>query len=56
LFRAIEDGTLWDPRPVAIQLTVTAGNARAKRLYERLGFEEAGTWMARVLSARLALH
>jgi ribosomal protein S18 acetylase RimI-like enzyme len=49
LFRGIEEGKLWDPRPVAIALKVMAGNARARRLYERLGFEETGTSMARVV-------
>jgi GNAT superfamily N-acetyltransferase len=38
LFDAIESGALWDAGAVGIALGVTDGNARARALYERLGF------------------
>ncbi len=39
LFEAvIKDRKLWPRRPVALELEVTPDNARARALYERLGF------------------
>jgi ribosomal protein S18 acetylase RimI-like enzyme len=48
LFAAIERGELW-PAPVAIALGVSPSNARARRLYESLGFSAIGTSMVRRL-------
>jgi GNAT superfamily N-acetyltransferase len=50
LFDAIESRQLWPAPAVAIALGVTPGNARARRLYERIGFEAVGTSMVRRLS------
>jgi [ribosomal protein S18]-alanine N-acetyltransferase len=47
LFDAIERGDVWPERPVAIALIVTAGNDRARRLYERVGFKAMGTTLIR---------
>ncbi|HVE84797.1 MAG TPA: GNAT family N-acetyltransferase [Myxococcales bacterium] len=47
LFDAIERAQVWPSPPVAIALGVTAGNSRARALYERLGFRAVGTTMAR---------
>ncbi|MGC4122462.1 MAG: GNAT family N-acetyltransferase [Myxococcales bacterium] len=47
LFAAIERGEVWPAPPVAIALGVTPGNARARRLYEGLGFRAVGTNMVR---------
>ena len=49
LFTAIERGDLWPVRPAAISLGVTLDNARARRLYERLGFAAVGISMVRRL-------
>jgi ribosomal protein S18 acetylase RimI-like enzyme len=38
LERLADDRTLWPRRPVALSLQVTPDNARARALYERLGF------------------
>jgi ribosomal protein S18 acetylase RimI-like enzyme len=47
LFDAIERGDVWPSPPVAIALGVTPNNARARRLYEAVGFEAVGTTMVR---------
>jgi GNAT superfamily N-acetyltransferase len=47
LFGAIESGELMPAPLVAIALGVTPDNARALKLYERLGFEAVGTTMVR---------
>lgn len=47
LFAAIERGELWPSPPAAVALGVTPGNARARRLYERLGFKAVGTNLVR---------
>src|SRR5689334_19106210 len=47
LFTEIERGTLWRLPVAAISLGVTPDNARARRLYERLGFATVGISMAR---------
>ncbi|MGE0547372.1 MAG: N-acetyltransferase family protein [Kofleriaceae bacterium] len=52
LFAALERGELWSGRSVATSLIVRPDNARALRLYERLGFEPLGTSMIRQGSAR----
>jgi ribosomal protein S18 acetylase RimI-like enzyme len=38
LFSALAGGTLWPGRPAAFMLEVTPANARARALYERIGF------------------
>jgi len=45
LFEAIEQGGLWPWPAVALALGVAPGNARARRLYERLGFAAVGVSM-----------
>jgi GNAT superfamily N-acetyltransferase len=47
LFEAIERGELWPTPPAAMALGTTPGNRRARRLYERLGFEPVGVSMVR---------
>ncbi len=42
LFEAIEQGEIWPTPAVALALGVTAGNVRARSLYERLGFVAVG--------------
>ena len=49
LFEAIGRGDLWPGPAVALALGVTAGNGRARRLYQRLGFVAAGVSMIRRL-------
>lgn len=49
LFEAIERGGLWPEPIVAIALAVTPTNARARRLYERIGFDGVGTMMCRLV-------
>jgi ribosomal protein S18 acetylase RimI-like enzyme len=49
LFAGIERGELWPSHRVAMALIVRDDNARAKRLYARLGFGAAGISMARRL-------
>jgi GNAT superfamily N-acetyltransferase len=46
-FEALERGELWPVPVVGVALGVTPGNARARRLYERLGFVAAGVMMVR---------
>ena len=53
LFAAITNGDLWSTRVVAIELGVTPANARARRLYERLGFAAVGVSMVRRASPPL---
>lgn len=48
LFTAVESCAVWDEPAVAIALGVTSGNARARSLYERVGFRAAGTVMVRL--------
>jgi ribosomal protein S18 acetylase RimI-like enzyme len=52
LIDAIEaGGTIWPGHPVALELEVSPGNARALALYERLGFRlKRNACMRRVLS------
>jgi ribosomal protein S18 acetylase RimI-like enzyme len=45
LFTAITSGDLWPSPIVAIALGVTPDNARARRLYEQLGFATVGASM-----------
>ncbi len=47
LFAAVERGELGSKSPVAVALGVTPSNARARRLYTRLGFEETGAGLVR---------
>lgn len=49
LFAAIEAGSVWPTPAVAIALGITPSNARARRLYERLGFSIAGVSMVKDL-------
>ena len=49
LFDGIESGALWPAPSVAIALGLTPGNSRARRLYERIGFEAVGISMVRRL-------
>ncbi len=49
LFRELaRGGDLWPGPAVAIALGITPTNARARRLYERLGFVEVGVSMVRL--------
>ena len=50
LFDAIARGELWPTPAVALELGVTPGNTRARRLYERLGFTAVGVSMVRRLA------
>jgi GNAT superfamily N-acetyltransferase len=45
LFAAVVGGELWPGPITALALGTTRGNARARRLYERLGFAEIGVTM-----------
>lgn len=45
LFRGIAQGALWPGPITAIALGTTRDNARARRLYARLGFAEVGVTM-----------
>lgn len=47
LFAAVERGELWPSPPPVLALGVTPDNARARRLYERLGFKAVGTNLVR---------
>lgn len=47
LFDAVERGGLWPSPPAALALGVTPDNARARALYERLGFKAVGTNLVR---------
>ena len=47
LFDAIERAGLWPSPPAALALGVTPGNARARALYERLGFQVTGTTLVK---------
>jgi GNAT superfamily N-acetyltransferase len=49
LFEAIEARDVWPAPAVAIALGITPGNARARRLYERLGFATVGASMVKRL-------
>jgi GNAT superfamily N-acetyltransferase len=49
LFAAIAQGGLWPTSSVAIALGVTPNNSRARKLYERLGFEPISISMVRRL-------
>ncbi len=49
LFGAIERGDVWPAPAVAIALGITPSNARARRLYERLGLVVAGVSMVKTL-------
>jgi ribosomal protein S18 acetylase RimI-like enzyme len=50
LFDAVAaDRALWGRRPVALELEVTPDNARARALYERLGFRERNRTLRRRL-------
>jgi ribosomal protein S18 acetylase RimI-like enzyme len=47
LFDALSRGELWPGKAAALSLSVTPGNARARRLYERLGFRATWTRLVR---------
>lgn len=47
LFAGIVQGELWPGAITAVALGTTRNNARARRLYARLGFAEAGVTMIR---------
>jgi GNAT superfamily N-acetyltransferase len=47
LFRALDRGELWPAPLAAVALGVTPGNARARRLYEALGFDAVGVNMVK---------
>lgn len=47
LFEAIERGDIWPAPVVAIAVGTTSDNARARRLYERLGFAAVGWSMVK---------
>ena len=47
LFAAVERGELWPSPPVAMALIIHDDNERARRLYERLGFDVSGISMVR---------
>jgi GNAT superfamily N-acetyltransferase len=49
LFEAIERGALWPAPAAAMALGTTPDNARARRLYERLGFTTVGVSMVKRL-------
>jgi GNAT superfamily N-acetyltransferase len=52
LFAAITNAGLWPSPVVALALGVTPANARARRLYEQLGFAAAGVSMVLRLPPR----
>jgi len=52
LFEAIERGEVWPVPVVAVALGITPGNARARRLYERLGFAAVGVSMVKKVRGR----
>jgi ribosomal protein S18 acetylase RimI-like enzyme len=47
LFDTLENGEIWGSRLAAVSLGVSSNNARARRLYESLGFKPVGTSMVR---------
>jgi GNAT superfamily N-acetyltransferase len=47
LFRGIESGDLWGRPRVALALLTTPDNARARKLYERVGFSPIGISLVR---------
>jgi GNAT superfamily N-acetyltransferase len=47
LFEAIEGGGIWPAPAVAVSLGTTPGNARARRLYDRVGFTDVGVSMVK---------
>jgi ribosomal protein S18 acetylase RimI-like enzyme len=49
LVEALARGDLWPVRPVALTLAVRPDNARARALYERLGFHAHATTMVKRL-------
>lgn len=52
LFDAVmDDRTLWPERPVALELEVAPNNARARALYERLGFRARNQTLRRWLTS-----
>jgi len=54
LITALRDGggELWGKRPVALELEITPANARARALYERLGFRAKRNTTMRLALAR----
>jgi GNAT superfamily N-acetyltransferase len=52
LIQAVERGDVWPSPLAAIALGVTPGNARARRLYEKLGFAAVGVSMVKTLEPR----